>query len=265
MPTNAELAKEVAETGSRTATLISELSAKFDASETRMASLINSAITSAIAEAKKSIFEEVKAAVIKELNSSLELQVLKIVKPITEKLETANTRISNLEAFLAKSNDRRETDLRENNLIVSGIPIDQTDNLDCVITRISAKLGFSTTPEHRARLLNNKKTEAPGTSIIQIQFRFRDDKQLFFSNYLKSRSLCLKDVLDNTSSTKRIFINHDLTKKNAEIQKQVVKLRKLKNIAQFRIFRGKVGIKVTASDSNFQIIDDAAQLPNSSN
>lgn len=206
-----------------------------------------------------SIISEIKEAVVNDLNSSLKTQVFNIVEPIKNDLEAANCKIACLEAAILKLSERNEIESRDNNLILSGVPARPDDNLMTIVENLSSKLGFTSPPVHRSKLIITGNDQR--RNLIQLKFKTNDDKQHFFSNYIKAPTITLKDIY-NAESASRIYLNHDLTKKNYEIQKLASKLRKDKKILQFRIIHGKVGIKINTNEAKFNIIDDITQLNN---
>lgn len=117
-------------------------------------------------------------------------------------------------------------------LLVSGVPFHEQENLKELYQTIATKLGYTNSNfplvdiKRLARMPIRSGTSPP----ILIQFALRNEKVTFFRRYLDSRSLNLKDIgFDNTN---RIFINENLTEHARIIRAEAVKLKKSGRIQQ---------------------------------
>lgn len=199
---------------------------------------------------------EVKLALVNELNASFKTQIDIAVEPINKQLEAAFTKINTLESQILKITNRHEVDARQNNIVISGIPARPNENLQELVSNLSSKLGYESPPAFHSKRISTGNSN----SIILVKFLSALDKLNFMGRYFRKANLLLSDAFGGTGSSSRIYFNHDLTKKNYEIQKLALSLRKSKKIYQVRVFHGSIGIKVKPDDFRFEFINDIESL-----
>lgn len=193
---------------------------------------------------------------IKGLRESFEEKLKVVTDGFQCQLTQANIRIAELEKVVSGFSAQEEIDKKKKNIIISGIPDLQDVNVNELMKKVCNNLGLEHTPKFHA----NKYLDKNSSGTISVKFHREEDKHELMSNYFKSMNLSVKDVILNSKSNARIYINHDLTKSAYEIQKRAAFLRKERKIYQFRIINGRVGIKFKTDDSKFKIFTDLQAL-----
>ena len=182
--------------------------------------------------------------------------VEKLVQPFTQALET---RIDKLE---------RESLLLE--LVVTGFPLHQNENLEWIVDRMCKVLesgmdgisGFYRVSRNANN--NNRPNKAPPKVIdyppIILKFWSFNMKQQFFKRYLNKKSLNLSDFGYPTAA--RIYINESLTASNHKLLMKARLMQKDKIIHQCHTYRGQVFVKVRDNSANQCILsmDDLLHL-----
>lgn len=200
----------------------------------------------------KSIKDEITSKIISKLNVSFKAQLDNIVKPLREELSRAMDRIGHLENEIARISEAEELNKRKNNIIITGIPIQPQEDLPLIVKSVSSCLGIESPPGFQCFRMRTRITTA--NAPIVVKFKSSEDKDKLVANYFKKTNISLKDVFNGDAPNARVYINHDLTKKNYDIMKLVVTLRKQKKISQFRISNGRIAIKEKPTDQKFDII-----------
>lgn len=184
---------------------------------------------------------------VKEL---INTEIKKKLKPLTDKLDLAVRRITELEGKLKFNEVAAENQIRANNVTISGIPLIQNENLGEVIDSISCKLSFQQLLASTARRFPSSD---PSKSIINLKFYSQTDKLTFLNAYFKIQPrLLLKDVTGRSSDRTRIYINHDLSKTQYAVHKLSMKLKRDGKIKAVKVINGQVAVfKDKYHETNF--------------
>lgn len=155
--------------------------------------------------------------------------------------------------------DQLERQVRMNELIVSGVPLVDNENLSNIMTSISKVINFSggvdaiescfRLPSH-----NNRRRLSP--SII-VKFWGGEAKSDFFKQYFVTKKLC--STMLGFSAPSRIYVNENLTKRNFEIFCKARDLKKDGKIVRFNTQRGRVVVKLQGSEKSY-FVDSLDQL-----
>lgn len=210
-------------------------------------------------ESNKTLASTISADIVSKMEKSFEIQIKAITTEFQKQLAEANTKIAKLEKTIENLASQDEITKKQNNIIISGIPIHDLKevNVNEVMNKVSSSLGFERPPKfHAVKRINNNST----SGTISVKLHDAEDKRELMTNYFKTMKLSVKDVIENSNSKARIYINPDLIKSTFEIQKRAATLRKEKKIFQFRIFNGRVGVKTKNDDAKFQMIYNLQEL-----
>lgn len=181
-----------------------------------------------------------------EINSKIDL--------INDKLSKDMMKVKNaINIHEAKINDI-ERKLLENDIIITGIPFVQNENVVNIFEALSKSIGFM-----NATSCLNTIFRLPGerlTRPIVAKFSSGLFKHEFFNLYIKYQQLSLMNI--GLKSNDRIYINDSLTKKNSAIKKQALILLKNKVIHKVGVKFGLVYIKTkpTAAYMKIYNLDD---------
>lgn len=151
--------------------------------------------------------------------------------------------------------DKLERDENLNVLLVNGLPLlkderipDLLDSLCTAIdyrrdikSSISSAFRLPPKPNQPSSSSSTQPSKDRGTPLMFIRFYSFDDKQHFFNCYLKSK-LNLTHFGFKTAA--RVYVNEKLTKKNHEILRTALVLKKNGSITNYHTFRGLVFVRV---------------------
>lgn len=161
--------------------------------------------------------------------------------------------------------DQLERISRANELIISGVPRLDNENIDAVCNSICEAIGFTGNNTIqtcfrvplKSKVATSNKPNRPFSPSIIIKFWSTDAKISFFKSYMDKKSLCVTDI--GFSTPARVYINENFTKKNFEIFRMARKLKVDGKIFQYHTSVGRVSVKLNA-DSRQIGIDSSEQL-----
>lgn len=146
--------------------------------------------------------------------------------------------------------DQLERQARMNELVISGIPLVEKEDLAVLMTEICKAIKFSSNSEciqsqFRLPLGNNvNKSNRRRIPSIIVRFWSADAKRDFFKHYINSKTLCTSMI--GFSVRSRIYVNENLTKKNFEIFRIARQGKADGKLYQFNTYNGRVFVKVLA-------------------
>lgn len=216
-----------------TNTQIEKLSEKFDM-------LMKKFDAQAMAQAKE--VKELKKIMMDQINKKIETVTLKFdekIKSLEEKLE-----------FSSEFAERRC------NVLINGIPATNEENIIEIMSKLSAALGFKSSPEHKAfRYKGIDDSKSP----ILVRFMSPFGKDSFVNNYIKvARTFTLDKVGLVLGNTGRIFIQNDMSKRQYELSKAALKMKKGGKIKNVNLTQ--YGILVRFTDGQSKIFTAVKQL-----
>lgn len=161
------------------------------------------------------------------------------------RLEEEVTATRNEMDYIAESVRRCD---KNKELIISGVPYQNQEDLVEVFKRISGSIGFKETKIPLVELQRLSRSPiAPGlTPPILCEFALRNHRNEFYRNYLSKRSLCLRHI--GFESENRIYINENLTPNARRIRSEAVKLKKAGRLDSVTTRDGIVYVKPKGSE-----------------
>lgn len=144
--------------------------------------------------------------------------------------------------------DQLERQVRMNELVVSGVPFVENENVLETLSSLCRVINYSggtNAIETCFRLPANRNQRRSSSSII-IKFWGADAKNDFFKQYFTVQRLCASML--GFGAPSRIYINENLTKRNFEIFRKARELKKEGKILRFNTQRGRVVIKLLGSE-----------------
>lgn len=189
----------------------------------------------------------------------LEAKFESLQKEIEGKVGSIKEAVVVVQADLSQTSEKVDRLEKLNELILSGIPFLENENLAEMFQAVAAYLGYG--PQHLP-LVDLKRLAKPpiviGTSPpIMCQFALRNSRDEFLRRYLTSRNLTLRNVGFEVDS--RIFINENLTPMAREIRAAALKLRKAGRLQQVYTRDGVVFVRRQGS-SKPEAIESKDQL-----
>lgn len=160
--------------------------------------------------------------------------------------KTVSELVSSVEGTKVEVAHAVERSMKRNDLIVSGVPYTQGENLSNYVQVWCRSLGHL---EPGMPLIDVRRLMKPGANagsapIILLQFAFNIQRNEFYSRYLRSRNLSLSQI--GFSVNKRIYINENLTPLAREIRSKALQLKKNGKARSVYSRDGIVYVKLTA-------------------
>lgn len=180
------------------------------------------------------------------------------IKPLIAEITGLKSRVSQLESKIKGMEIRLDASKRQNNIIISGIPGKQKENLQEIIQGVLSQLGSTHMDFEYAQRLNTGADT--NKSLILLRLKHQKDKQQLMSTYFKNFNLHLGKIAGFQEPAGRVFLNHDLSKESQGVLKLVVTLKKNLKIASHRVIDGQIAVKFKKDDRNFRIISNHEAL-----
>ena len=170
------------------------------------------------------------------------------INKIVNRVELMEANMKSLEERIV-ANERKyaeNDDIRSRlkNLIISGVPSKENENLQAIFGAISSQIGFESPPEATIFRFKGAGNDRP----ILVKFASQYHKRNYFHNYVyKALSLSTAKIPGFEAINKRIYIQHDFSKQQYQINKEALQLKRNNKIKGVRVVEGKVGIIVEAN------------------
>jgi hypothetical protein len=230
----------------------------------------SSAITNSIEEAKKEIqkavdqqFNTLRATIFTNKQET-DIKLAKLEKTLREEIQTVKQTNSETpdDETLSRINFL-EAQIKKKNLLISGVPISENEDLRAIIVKIGQACNINIHPasiEEVQRLsASSKKGPPPGGSVqrneaptILIKFFTEIQKvQLFdaYINRIKNKQFLKCDAIGYTSE-KRIFMNHHLSPMLRKIHDRALLLLKANLIEKVNSRSHAISIKINGKWHN---------------
>uniref|UniRef100_A0A0A9XMS4 Uncharacterized protein n=1 Tax=Lygus hesperus TaxID=30085 RepID=A0A0A9XMS4_LYGHE len=226
-------------------------------------------------ETSKKISSEIKVTDFETLTKYLDRKFEKQEEVFLETLDRQVNRIEQLERENLKlqeenkelkkevkelwvATEKTEIELRQKNLIIRGIPEEEEEKLEDVVSDIAHCLEE---PINRSEIdtvfrLPNRSNSTPRPILVRLTTTSKRDK-LVSKSWKKKPTL--KNIWENESEDHPVFISEHLTTKSAEVVRKCTDLKKKGFIELFRIKRGLIHVKGKNSN-DFKVIRDVNEI-----
>ncbi|EDS30699.1 conserved hypothetical protein [Culex quinquefasciatus] len=171
----------------------------------------------------------------------LEEEFVALRKECGEQMEAVHHRVNSVEFGLQQTAEDVARLERASELIISGIPYQQTENLPQFFQNIATVLGYDQPPIVDLQRLAKLPIAAGSAPPILCQFALRNVRNDFYRRYMTNRDLTLRHI--GFDADKRIFMNENLTKLAREIRSQALRMKKAGIFAQVFTRNGAVYVK----------------------
>lgn len=137
--------------------------------------------------------------------------------------------------------------VNRNELIISGIPYLGGEDLPALFKAACKQLGMDdrTTPSVDIRRLKAGVMNDGDNSLVLVQFALRNQRDDFYSAYLRRRDLQLSHL--GIESTRRVYVNENLTVAARRLKAAAVRLKKAGKLSSVYTKLGTVVVKPTAT------------------
>lgn len=155
-------------------------------------------------------------------------------------LGTLNSRVDEISSAMDNLGNR-------NDLIISGIPYLKNENLLAHFKAVCKQLGMDerTTPAVDIRRLKTGVMNDGDNSLVLVQFALKNHRDDFYSSYLRKHDLQLSHL--GFESTRRVYVNENLTTTGRKLKAAAVRLKKAGKLAAVFTKLGAVIVKPTAT------------------
>lgn len=142
---------------------------------------------------------------------------------------------------------------RSNDLLLSGVPFQSSEDLMGIFVKIANVLGYdgANIPLAYVKRLARYPIAVGAVPPIVLQFAFKLARDDFYNRYLSSRNLSLMHL--GFDVNRRIFLNENLTEEARRIKSQAVKLKKAGKLFSVYTRNGAVFVKDTADAASLRI------------
>lgn len=253
---------------------ITGISNRMDSMEKNLAAMVDTKISEFAEVVNKNIQEKIKCSEDIVNNKMSELEKEMSERRLDDCAEIATKVEGVIVAKLLSSNnvatesrlDQLERQARTNELVISGVPFVENENLEDILNDICKAIKFSGDANSietyfRLPLGNVIKATANNrrrTPSIIIRFWGADAKIEFFKRYLNTKNLST-NMISGLSASARIYVNENLTRKNFGIFRLARQLKSDGKIFRFNSHNGRIFVKVQA-DSRLIGIDSQDHL-----
>lgn len=151
--------------------------------------------------------------------------------------------VSKVDRLCKHVDDRRNKSETTERLILSGVPYFPGENLDLCCRQVCLALGYQTpnVPRIEAKRLSRCSIPCGSAPSILLRFDCKMDRDRFFKRYLTSMNLSLGHLGYKTS--KRIYLNEDLTMTARKIRRVAVRLKMYGSLAAAFVKNGVIYVK----------------------
>lgn len=178
---------------------------------------------------------------------------------IEEKFDTYIKRVDTLEKHVEKLDDKSDASIRVCNLLLTGIPFKENENVATIVRALSHKLGYEEPPETMQYRFKSDNPQRP----ILIRFSTEFHKIQFLQLYYKiAKNLTCAAFTGFAGNNNRIYLQHDFTPIQYKFHKLAMTLKKTKKIAEVKINMGNIiVVKINARDK-FKAFNSEEDLQN---
>lgn len=184
---------------------------------------------------------EAKIDACKTSIDDLEDEFVSLRKEYGEQMEIINRQVTAVEFGLQQATEEVARLERSSELIISGIPYQQTEDLPQFFQNISTVLGYAQPPIVDLQRLAKLPVVAGSAPPILCQFALRNVRNDFYRRYMTNRNLTLRHI--GFDADRRVFINENLTKLSREIRSEALKMKKAGALTQVYTRNGAVYVK----------------------
>lgn len=202
----------------------------------------------------KSMFEETNER-IECCKTDLQSEFAVLRDDMQQFKDECTNNVNKLSAELSKTQDNVSLNYERilicgklNDLLLSGVPYQSSENISNYVRSVSLALGYS--DQDRPLIYTKRLARLPiadgAAPPLLLQFTFRAARDEFYRRYLSSRNLSLSHL--GFTINKRIYLNENLTELARAIKGSALKLKKDGKLHSVFTKDGFVQVKTRAED-----------------
>lgn len=164
--------------------------------------------------------------------------------PLTEKVTALEVKVTEIEMRI---NEAEDIAARVNNLMLSGLPFEEGENLTTIFRKLSAVLGYAEPPEVRLYRFNGNDKDKRS---IRITFATEYHKLQFLQNYYVKAKDLKRDLFPSfPNDVTRLFLQHDFTTPQYKLNKAAMAFKKDKLVQKVSVNAGnKITVQIAAGE-----------------
>lgn len=155
--------------------------------------------------------------------------------------------INEVRCELSATNEYVSRFEKSSELIVSGIPYVNEENLKNTFLSIATTLGYTIAPSVDLKRMARAPIKPGESPSIVCQFALRSERDSFYRRYLGQRNLSLSHL--GFQSNNRIYVNENLTQLARGVRIEATKLKRLGKIHQVFTRDGVVHIRTSSTSA----------------
>lgn len=249
---------------------VSQLANRMDNIETRLASIVDTKLLEfeeKLTDRLNVVNKESNSKLI-QLEDSVEKRIVDLENDVWSAINTIEGSVTSMLKERYESRiDYLERQARLDELVVSGVPKLDNENLENISQDICKAIGYDGNNNIKSQFrlpVRNKRSNSDNSKqnnnqSVMLKFWSLDAKADFFKKYIAKKSLSITDIGFAGSTASRIYINENLTTKNFQLLREVRQLKAQKKLFQYNTFSGKIFVKF-APEARLIGIDSLDQL-----
>lgn len=172
---------------------------------------------------------------------------------INQELKDVRTSLDQIKLDVMDNTEAIDRSQRSCDLIVSGVPYTLNEDLYSYFRSWCLALGYTqhSVPSVDIRRLTRATLNDGNNCLILLQFAIPNQKTDFYSKYLRSHSLTLRQVGFQTDS--RVYVNESLTPAARKIKSKAMELKKEGKLVSVFSRSGVIHVRTSTSDRNLPI------------
>lgn len=214
----------------------------------QLANLLSSKLESTKSEIFRKIDNEmaiVRADIKTEMNS--------VRAELEKSIGELSSSVHHNKASIRLKNDAIARSRNVNDLIVSGVPYTQNENLPMFVAKWCQVLGYpeNSTPLVDVRRISKLPLMSGKSYPILIQFAITNHRNDFYVKYLRTRSFTLEQI--GFKSNGRMYVNENLTTADRALKAKALTAKKQGKLESVFTRNGIIYIRRTADGDRYQI------------
>lgn len=206
-----------------------------------------------------------------DISNQIGDEMLKLRREIKQDLESVRNSFERSVSELGKACKKNESDIQtvslaltrssyRNDLVVSGVPFMQNEDLGEYFDKWCQILGYKSSPAVDSRRLSKHPMTVGKKYLILLQFALSNQRNDFFKKYMSCKSLSLDDI--GFELKDRIFINENLALPDRIIRTKALEAKKHGKLESVFTRNGGVFVRKTGDtvDRSVSSHDDLKKI-----
>lgn len=190
---------------------------------------------------------------IQKSNDDYKKEIKQLLNVHSSEIASISTKVTKLET---KVDEKADIAARINRLTLNGVPFKDNENLQEIFEALSSHLGYTRPVD--AQVFRFKSADMSKQPII-IRFATEFHKDEYIARFSKANQITRKILPGFGNDNTKVYIQHDLTKSQYNINKVASQLIKDGIVKKRTLRQGRVNIKFEPN-GNFYAFDSVEEL-----